>query len=176
VTAPGGKGTDLASEIEDIGKIISLDGMTTDDPLGMGGLLIDASRISQVKAMGGSLKEDLLEAVIDGALVSVGFFALGRELELDAESRLAFRELGLSTGLKGLNQMKGSLTRSRGQRISADLFQKVTDLERFEPIGNEIDRFWSSPQNQMATTWSDHKEINMVMLATSLAPRSFLSI
>jgi hypothetical protein len=166
----------LDDEIEDIGKIMKLGGLATDDSLGMGGLLVDAARIAQVMEMGGKLKAGLLEAVVDAALISVGSYALGGDAELDAESRLAFRELGLSIGLKGLQRVKTSLGRITDPQISHELLQKVMDLERFAPLGEEIDKFWTSPKNQRATTWSDHRDINMVMLATSLAPGSFLSI
>jgi hypothetical protein len=179
VTALRSKGRqqpELVNEIDDIGKIMRLEGLATDDSLGMGGLLIDASRIAQVMEMGGKPKAGLLEAVIDAALFSIGSYALGGDMELDAESRLAFRELGLSIGLKGLPRMKASLGRIPKSQTSDELLQKVTDLERFTPIGDGIDKFWTSPKNQRATTWSDHSEINMVMLATSLAPDSFLSI
>jgi hypothetical protein len=142
----------------------------------MGGLLVDAARIAQVMEKGGKLKAGLLEAVVDAALISVGSYALGGDAELDAESRLAFRELGLSIGLKGLQGVKTSLGRIPDPQISHGLLQKVMDLERFAPLGEEIDKFWTSPKNQRATTWSDHRDINMVMLATSLAPGSFLSI
>jgi hypothetical protein len=179
VTALRSKGRqqpELVNEIEDIGKILRLEGFATDDSLGMGGLLIDAARIAQVLEMGGKLKTGLLEAVIDATLISVGSYALGGEMELDAESRLAFRELGLSIGLKGLPRVKASLGRIPNRQTSYELLQKVTDLERFTTIGDEIDKFWTAPQNQKSTTWFDHREINMVMLATSLAPGSFLSI
>jgi hypothetical protein len=39
-----------------------------------------------------------------------------------------------------------------------------------------IERFWMDDKNRGASTWTDHREINMVMLATSLAPGRFLAI
>ena len=174
--AKGGVRPELENEIEDIGKIMRLEGLATDDPLGIGGLLIDAARIAQVLEKGGRPKAGLLEAVIDAALVSIGSYALGGDMELDAESRLAFRELGLSIGLKSLPRLKASLSRIPNYKTYYELLQKVADLERFSPIADGIDNFWTSPKNQRATTWSDHRDINMVMLATSLAPDSFLSI
>jgi hypothetical protein len=178
VTAPMNKGDrpDLTAEIEEIGNIVRPEGMTTDDALGMGGLLTDAARISQILEMGGNFDRRVFEAVIDAALISVGYYALGNDLQMDAENRLAFRELGLSIGLKGLEGVKGSLARTPNLQISPEVIQKVTDLGRFSPIGVEIDRFWTSRENQEATTWTEHRDINMVMLATSLAPKSFLSI
>ena len=151
---------------------MKLEGLATDDPLGMGGLLIDAALIAQVMEWGGKLQAGLLEAVVNAALISVGSYAPGG----DAESRLAFRELGLSIGMKGLQRVKTSLGRIPDPQISHELLQRVMDLERFAPLGEEIDKFWTSSNNQKATTWSDHRDIDMVMLATSLAPGSFLSI
>ena len=95
---------------------------------------------------------------------------------MEPNSRLAFREFGLSIGLKGLPRMRVSLTDPVKMKISDDLIQKLTDLERFAPFGNKIERFWTLAKNQKASTWSEHREINMVMLATSLTPDSFLSI
>lgn len=173
--ANGPRVLDLSLEIEEMGRMVRMEGLPTNDPLGMGGLLTDASRIAQIEAMGTNLGNGLLEAVLDAALISVSSFAMSGDLDLEAESRLAFRELGLSIGLKSLPLIKSSL-RTANRKSAENLLQTVTDLERFESIGAEIDRFWTSPKNQNATTWSEHRAINMVMLATSLAPQSFLSI
>jgi hypothetical protein len=44
------------------------------------------------------------------------------------------------------------------------------------PLGKAIKRFWLDSRNKKARTWIEHREINMVMLATSLEPRAFLMI
>jgi len=36
--------------------------------------------------------------------------------------------------------------------------------------------YWLEGRNREAETWREHREINMVMLATSLAPNGFLSL
>jgi len=41
-------------------------------------------------------------------------------------------------------------------------------------LGETIENFWLDPANQKAGTWKDHRHINMVMLATSLAPDGYL--
>jgi hypothetical protein len=169
-------GLDLSSEIADVGKILSLDDLPTNDTLGMGGLITDAARVAQIEKAGIVVREGLLEALIDASLISIESFSLSGSLRSLPENRLAFRELGLSIGLKGIPLVHTFLTESTGTRRSNELLGKLTDLERFAPIGRSIDEFWTAPRNQTASTWSEHREINMVMLATSLAPDSFLSI
>ena len=44
------------------------------------------------------------------------------------------------------------------------------------PLGEIIEQFWMDNKNRQAKTWIEHREINMVMLATSLAPDRFLTI
>ena len=44
------------------------------------------------------------------------------------------------------------------------------------PLRKKIEQFWTDGKNREADTWIEHREINMVMLATSLAPRGFLRI
>ena len=171
-----GPGLDLTDEIGEIGKMLSLEDLPTDDTLGMGGLIADAARVAQIGKAGVLVKEGLVEALIDASLTSVEFFSLSGDMMLSAESRLAFRELGLSIGLKGIPLIRASLTDPSSGRRSKELLRKLTDLERFTPIGLGIDEFWTSPRNQKASTWTEHREINIVMLATSLAPDSFLSI
>lgn len=169
-------GPDLTKEIDEMGDIVSLDGLPTDDTLGMGGLLADAARVAQIERAGVVVREGLLEALMDASLISVGSFSLSDSLMYGAESRLAFRELGLSIGLKGIPLVRTCLTDSTSGRRSNEMLRKLIDLERFTPIGQSIDEFWTSPRNQEAGTWKEHREINTVMLATSMAPDSFLSV
>jgi len=44
----------------------------------------------------------------------------------------------------------------------------LRELQRSADIGSRIVSFWSEPQNQRAATWSEHRDINEVMLATAL--------
>jgi len=47
-------------------------------------------------------------------------------------------------------------------------------LALWGPLGKGIEQFWMHDMNRQAATWTMHREINMVMLATSLSPRGFL--
>jgi hypothetical protein len=41
-------------------------------------------------------------------------------------------------------------------------------------LGEEIVSYWRAPAHRRARSWSGHRDINEVMLATSLAPAGFL--
>jgi hypothetical protein len=52
----------------------------------------------------------------------------------------------------------------------------VTELKEYGPLAEEIEQYWLDEENQRAGTWTEYREINMVMLATSLAPEGFLTL
>ena len=76
---------------------------TTDDALGLGGLLFDAGRLCQFNdlAEDGDLRllDDLLAACARG----LSAFLASRQLSDPVTHRLAFRELGLAIGLRALS-------------------------------------------------------------------------
>ena len=47
-------------------------------------------------------------------------------------------------------------------------------LMRYAGLRDELETFWRDPENQRAPTWLEHRDINEVMLATSLTPQRFL--
>jgi len=168
---------DLRTEMADITDMCRGRDWATDDPLGIGGLLFDASRIAQLLVQGGFACPDLLESVVDSALRGMRAVGRSRLLQLPAGYRLAFRELGLSIGLKGLDEVSGMIERNPdvfGQKGS--LHRRVTELKEYGPLAEEIEQFWLDEENQKTGTWTEYREINMVMLATSLAPDGFLTL
>jgi hypothetical protein len=44
------------------------------------------------------------------------------------------------------------------------------------PFLEQIQSFWLDRRNRAVRSWTDHREINMVMLATSLAPDGYLTL
>jgi hypothetical protein len=46
----------------------------------------------------------------------------------------------------------------------------------YVPPRETVEQFWMDPKNKETCSWIEHREINMVMLATSLAPSGFLMI
>jgi hypothetical protein len=168
---------DLSAEIADMAGICRGTGLVTNDPLGIGGLLFDSSRIAQQIINWGSVYTSLLGNVVDSALVSIKAFAKGRSLHFPAGYRFAFRELGLSIGLSGVERMLAWIEENPGLICDKGSLERgVKAIAMYMPLREDIERFWMDSKNRGAGTWAEHREINLVMLATSLAPDGFLLI
>ena len=168
---------DLSSEINDLGRMCEGKTWTTDDPLGIGGLLCDAYRAAQLGFDDPSEKHDLLVALLDSSLQGLRYFARRNPLVSPADYRLAFRELGLSIGLRALQRLQELI--ERNPSLSGEKHRPhpiIESLARYVPLGEEIETFWLHRTNREAQTWKEHREINMVMLATSLAPEGYLAL
>ena len=167
----------LEAEIANLAAICRGKDWATDDPLGIGGLLSDAWRIAQLTDMGVFRDTQLLESVVDAALAGLEAFMGGNPLNIPAAYRLAFRELGLSIGLKGVVPLRGwSERHPEFIAPKSPLERMIEALAGYLPLAGEIEGFWLEGRNREAGTWRDHREINMVMLATSLAPDGFLTM
>ena len=167
----------LMDEISDMIAICRDGSLATDDPLGIGGLLSDASRIAQLMIRKGYQYTDLLEAVLHSALLGLESFSAGNLLIYPAGYRLAFRELGLSIGLKGVGQLSTWIEENPGLFVrGSSLRNKVEALAAYVPLSGKIEHFWLNENNREPDSWTEHLDINMVMLATSLAPEEFLMI
>jgi hypothetical protein len=167
----------LSAGIADMSRTCQGEKWDTDDPLGIGGLLTDAWRIAQLVMMGGFNDQVLLETILDSAQLGLRSFAGDNPLKYRSRQRLAFRELGLAIGLKAVEKLQRSIEES------PHLFARVGSLQRiveviagYQPLGEIIDRFWMDEKNRDCSSWMEHQEINMVMLATSLDPDVFLQI
>jgi len=167
----------LSAETADMAAICRGREWATEDALGIGGLLSDAWRLAQLTDLGVFRDTLLLESVVDAALTGLETFAKGTSPAYPAEYRLAFRELGLAIGLKGVVPLRDWLEKNRKLiATESPLHRKIEALARYLPLAGEIEDFWLYGSNRGTGTWSEHRDINMVMLATSLAPDGFLSI
>ncbi len=107
----------------------------------------------------------------------VDYVKKGGSLELPAGYRLPFRELGLSIGLSGAELLQVWIRENPALFQRQDVLQRqVGSLVGLNTVRRSIEQFWIRDTNRQADTWTGHQEINMVMLATSLAPRGFLVI
>jgi hypothetical protein len=140
-------------------------GWVTADPLGLGGLLTDAGRLEQLGQRGLLPDESLPRSLLAASLEGLQRFAHHNDLRLAASDRLAFRELGLGIGLQAVDLI-----------VSHDLAPLVEALRPYSRLGAEIEACWRSPLHQQNRTWSEHRDINEVMLATSLLPDGYLNI
>ena len=115
--------------------------------------------------------------LVDASLAGLEAIAREDSLKLPADYRLAFRELGLSIGLGALERLPGLVERNEHTFVKEhDLRMRINALSRYETLKEAIDKFWLQNENQEAESWIAHRDINMVMLATSLSPDGYLRL
>jgi hypothetical protein len=166
-------GPDLEQASRRFADMTNVSNLASPDPLGIGGLLVDAYRLVQLIDLGELSDEDLLEHLLSAALAGLEYYARSGELRAPAEYRLAFRELGLAIGLHAVDHMWQSAAENR-TAVNPGIRLKLEALMRYVPLGEEIESFWRNPAHQDISTWAEHRDINEVMLATRLAPDGFL--
>lgn len=167
----------LKAEIGVMTEMCRGKGWVTDDPLGLGSLLSDAYSVAQLMTKGYFLSDDLFLTLLEVAAEGLDAFVGQRTLEDGADSRLAFRELGLAIGLEAVTRLEDFVKENQ------PVFEKVPEIEkgieallRHVPLAERIERFWLDPERQKGETWTAHRDINMVMLATSLSPDGYLKL
>ena len=150
---------DLTSAIEILSKLCRNRDWITNDPLGIGGLLFDAHRLSLLTDGHGD--QELLEQLTDASEKGLRAFLASRSLMHAASQRLAFRELGLAIGLKAVPMIIDHTHGTRGQYLF--LADKIVNA--WLPLAHSPDELWQA-----------HRDINEVMLATALTSQTFLSV
>jgi len=152
--------------------------LATADPLGIGGLLTAAHTLAQLTLAGIHGYGGLLNTLLDEAAPGLEYCARDRDvLAMPADYRLAFRELGLSLGLRAVKR-----TRELAARHSAtldwvsSLALRLERLMNYVPLIDRIENFWLESANRSSRAWKEHEDINAVMLATSLAPEGYLTL
>ena len=148
-TAP--RGVDLGDAIADYRGMIDPSRLTTGDPLGIGGLLVDAYRLTQLDR-----DRPLRDALLDAARAGLAHYVMQPDLRLSADHRLAFRELGLAIGL------------------AAALAMDAPGFKQYAQLRGSIEAFWLDGAHRRSRTYRGHEDISDVMLATSLQPDGFL--
>jgi hypothetical protein len=147
----------LNSAASDFAGLLEGSDFATADPLGIGGLLMDAYWIEQLAKSSAFAFGDLLHTLLNAALVGLAVYVHEGDLREPAARRLAFRELGLAIGLAAFERMRESLPALDG-------------LTRYAELGPAIRSFWSDPEHRQEPSWLEHRDINDVMLATSFLP------
>ena len=133
----------------------------TEDPLGIGGLLDAAVRLAAIVDRD-PRHRPLLRRLLADAGASLRAFVGTPALLLPTDHRLAFRELGLAIGLHAVEDL------ARRIGPGGELAPAVAALAAHRPLAARIDAFWARDENRRGRTWSEHADINSVMLATSL--------
>lgn len=167
--------TNLAAEIAELSAMCEGSSWQTSDALGIGGLLSLAGRLAQLIVRSGLHRPRLLASLLTDAEASLEAWVGTNSLTGPAAHRLAFRELGLSIGLHSIEIMQGLIERHpESFKDLPQLDSRLSGLARFVSIRESIDEFWLRPVSQRSATWMAHREINSVMLATSLCPDGYL--
>ncbi len=161
--------------INEIGSICRRMDLKTNDPLGLGGLLSDAARTTQLMAKNNIKLSKILDNILESSLVSMRSYLRTNQLTLSPDYRLAFRELGLSIGLKGLELMDICFEKYP-EKFNSKQKGFLKQLKNYSNISREINSFWLNIKNQKSNNWLEHRDINTVMLASSLLPDGFLRI
>lgn len=136
----------------------------TDDPLGLGGLLLDLHGLCSLRRTEAETPSLRPERLSDDAGRSLEAWVRTGAPTLPAVHRLAFRELGLALGLRAVGRL--ACTAGELPGLPADTAA--------DALAGRIETFWLDPANQRVSTWSDHRDINRVSLAASLVPEGWL--
>ena len=168
---------DLSAEIADMAGMCEGKNWATDDPLGLGELLCNAWKVAQLIGNAHFAQADLIHILLDSSHPGLESCARTNDLRLAAEYRLAFRELGLSIGLRAAEKLRSFIEKTPGLFKKKDpLHSRMKSLMQYAPLAETIETFWFERANRESGSWTAHREINMVMLATSLAPDAYLTL
>lgn len=148
----GDPSVDLDAVVADYATLLGGLDPVTADPLGLGGLLVDARQVGELTRLGAIHSDSLLQTLLGATLQGLSQYVRRGDLSLPASRRLAFRELGLAIGLAAVEPLDA--------------------LQPYRALGPAITSFWRAPGPRESPTWTGHADINDVMLATALLPAS----
>ena len=167
----------LDSELAEIATICAGKNWTTDDALGIGGLLFDAYRVAQLCSLHEAPMEHELKSILHSAFDGLTVFNQMNHLDAPLQFRLPFRELGLAIGLHAIDETKALLDRHWRRLVGGrTLSDYVDQFQDFYSLSEDIENVWRQALNRQCPSWVDHQNINAVMLVTSLIPDGFLSL
>ena len=158
-------GPDLRREVQGLRRMIATTDFTTPDPLGIGGLLCDACRVRQLEEREVLGAPTLLPRLLASALTGLSRSPAHGLLEQPGPHRLAFRELGLAIGLHAVERFS-----ELGPGPHALVPERLDALMRHVPLASRLEHFWLQPGRR----GDAHRDIDEVMLATSLVPDGFV--
>ncbi|MDX5480902.1 MAG: hypothetical protein LPK07_04405 [Hymenobacteraceae bacterium] len=163
---------ELEPLVKDFKQLCAGNDWATTDALGIGGLLLNTGRSVALAATAEALPQEITpQALLQDSLQGLRVYEQTFRPSRSAHQRLAFRECGLSLGLRTLTGMK---------EYVGDTGLDVSELERYTPLAEAIEDFWTKSEHQGSPTWTEHLDINAVTLAASLVanryPRAFCAL
>jgi hypothetical protein len=156
----------LATFTTDFGRMILREALSTDDPLGLGGLFFDTYRLAKIEPT-----SKFLPWLVEGGRRGLEAYLSEHTLLAPAHHRLAFRELGLALGLAAMASLDPTELRAK---LDPRTYGRYVELAEHEALRQEIVSFWLRPEHRRVSTWTEHLDISDVMLATCLVPEGFL--
>lgn len=170
-----GAAASLTRIVDDFATMAARRDWTTDDPLGLGGLLAAAWTLARLSARGLSAPGCTLAHLL--ACSAAGLARFRHQLPLGpAHRRLAFRELGLAIGLHAVPRLAEAMRNPSAPADLGTIAPLLDTLRQHLPLAAAIEDFWLDPDNRETTTWLAHRDIDDVMLATSLVPEGYLDL
>lgn len=167
---------DLSDAIAELDARVDGLEWATQDEADLGSLLCAAHALTQWLARRRTVgRARLLERLLESSALGLDAFARSRHLEEPVESRAPDRELALTIGLHAIRPMSDLLDRARrhGLRRSARI---ASGSRAFVPLSAAIERCWLEEWSRASAWWRPRRDLNDVMLATSLAPGTYLSV
>ena len=166
---------DLTDVVADFAAMTRGQDLVTADPLGLGGLLADASRVAELMARGVFADGELLDTLLASALAGLPHYVRQGDLEQPAARRLAFRELGLAIGLRATALLRDRSGGGEGA-VRPRTTALLDELAPYLPLATRMTSFWLDPAHRQSRTWVEHQDINDVMLATALVHPAEVSL
>ncbi len=165
----------LEEAVQEFADLVEGRDWATSDPLGLGGLLIDAYRVEQLMREGAPVVDGLLEELLAASLAGLAHYTRQGDLKRSASQRIAFREIGLAIGLVAVTAIENDI-RAAADRVhtTPGVRSRLAELVAYLPLATAIETFWRNVENRRDSTWMEHRDINEVMLATRLVPEGML--
>jgi hypothetical protein len=128
--------------------------------------------VLQIERRGMPVPPKLLPALLADARTGLDHL-LGQSIwRMPADRRLAFRELGLAIGLQALERLDAAIPGDDPRGLT-DLIRPLVEQRT---LADRLVEFWLQPRHRQVATWTDHQDINDVMLATALAPAGYVQL
>ena len=147
--------------------------LATGDALGIGGLLVDAWQLFRAMPDADCVSAARIAQLIEAAGPGLELVVGQRQLEAPPYRRLAFRELGLAIGLRAADRLAANASSSNGKDTNR-LHAALGEISDWISLAGDIERTWLESGNRDHPAWTDHRDINDVMLATCLTPAGYL--
>jgi hypothetical protein len=175
-----GHGPELDTELREMAAIVAGTNLLTDDPLGIGGLLVDAYRLAQLLRVRPG-DNPLLGLVVGAASRGLAGYLATQPFAHSVEERLAFRELGLAIGLQAVTRLWRVLERDSASLDAQPALRASLDaLVAQIPLARMLCDTWREVERETeqggSATWRMHEDINTVMLATALEPSGYIDL